>query len=376
MRLSYGIALLGLLLGAGAGSLSAQGSDALYARFNAVTGWEIRTYDLDPGIGTKSVTQWNVPIVAVAPLGSKASIDLTTHYASGTVDTYAGTSETFSGLTDTQLRLLYTASRDRLVGSILFNLPTGNHTLTPEQFTVAGAVGSNYLSFPVANSGTAFGVTGGLAYAHHSGSWNFGLSGSVRYLGSYLPFSGDTLSYSPGIEGRVRAGVDRLLGSKSRALLGVTVSTFSTDTYSGSNALVAGSYSPGTRVIGDFTWLRVMGRSTLSIVAWDLYRMAGSSSSGSNLATKENVLNGELRWTYSASSRVQFEPMVAVRQWNPADYLGGRLESGGLTLRVGLSDRVSLAATGRYDTGWIFDQATGRADLTGYGASLFLRYSQ
>ena len=119
-----------------------------------------------------------------------------------------------------------------------------------------------------------------------------------------------------------------------------------------------------------------MGRSTLTLVGWDLYRMAGSDSSGANPATQENVLNGELHWTYAASAKVQLEPMVGYRQWNPSGYTGGRFGSAGVTLRLGLSDRVSLSATGRYDSGWIYDSATGRANLTGFGASLFLRYTQ
>ena len=68
--------------------------------------------------------------------------------------------------------------------------------------------------------------------------------------------------------------------------------------------------------------------------------------------------------------------MVAFRQWNPSDYLGGRLTSGGIVVRAGLSGRLSLAAAGRYDAGWIFDRASGTADLKGYGVSLLLRFER
>jgi hypothetical protein len=360
-----------------AGSIHAQASDALYARFNALSGWEARSFTFDPGIGTKAVSQWNVPFVIIAPVGRKMSVDLTTYYVSGRVETYAGTTETLSGMTDTQLRLLYTMSRDRLVGSVSFNLPTGAHAASTSQFQVAGATGSSYLSFPVPNAGTGFGVTGGLAYAQRAGSWNVGLSGSVRYLGSYAPFSNDPLSYyNPGVEGRVRAGAERVLGQHSRLLAGATVSTFSTDVYAGSTASINGSYAPGTRFIGEFAFLRVIGRSTLALAAWDLYRLAGLSSGVSNPDTKENVLNGELRFTCPIVSRVRIEPMIAYRQWNPSDYLGGRLGSGGVRLQTGLTDRVSAALGGRYDSGWIYDRASGKASLRGYGAWLSLRFEQ
>jgi hypothetical protein len=370
------MALSSAVIVGSAGGLHAQGSDALYARFTALSGWEVRGFTFGPGIGTKSVWQWNMPLVVVAPLGRKMSVDLTTHYASGRVATYAGATETLSGLTDTQVRLLYTVSRDRLVGSFSFNLPTGDHTVSTGQFQVAGAVSSTYLSFPVSNTGTAFGATGGLAYARRAGAWNLGASGSLRYLGTYSPFSGDTLSYSPGMEARLRGGADRVLGEKSRLLLGVTVSTFSTDVYTGSSALVAGSYSPGTRFIGELALVRVIGRSTLTLAAWDFYRLAGTGSSGPNPETRENVLNGELRLTYPVTPRLRVEPLIAFRQWNPSDYVGGRLKSGGVLVRAGLTDRLSVAVTGRYDDGWIFARASGLASLKGYGASLFLRFER
>ncbi|HXQ28145.1 MAG TPA: hypothetical protein VN848_02650 [Gemmatimonadales bacterium] len=371
------IARVLLVLSSAAGPLAAQGV-GLYPSFAGLTGFEAQVYNFDPGINTKLVSQWHVPIVAVVPLSGPLSFDVTTNYASQRFEAYDGTVETLSGLTDTQLRLLYTLSPDRFVGSVSFNLPTGQHSVPSTEFNVVGAVGSNYLSFPVPNPGTSFGVTTGLAYAARAGSWDVGISGSVRYLASYQPFSDDdTLSYKPGVEGRVRAGVDRLLGERARFLLGFTVSTFSSDDYTGTNQFVSqGSYAPGTRLIGDATFLRVIGRCTLTASAWDLYRVAGSDTSGSILGTKENVVNGELRLTWPVGPRFQVEPMAGYRESDVANYLNGRMGSGGVTLRMGLTDRLSLTVVGRYDTGWIYDPISGRADFTGFQGSFFLRMGQ
>jgi hypothetical protein len=356
--------------------LLAQASDALYTRFNAITGWEVRGYSFDPGIDTKDVSQWNLPVVVVAPLGRTLSVDLTTRYAVGHVETYSGGSATLASFTDTQLRFLYTLRRDRLVATAAFNLPTGTHSLSTSQFQVAAAVGSSYLSFPVAGYGTAFGVTGGLAYAARAGTWNVGWSGSLRYLASYQPFASDTLVYRPGVEWRLRAGADRLIGSAARLLLGFTVSTFSTDVYSGSSALLGGWYRPGTRYITDLAFVRVIGRSSISLALWNYFRRAGVTDTGTNLDTKENVFNGELRVTYPVMPRLQLEPLVAYRQWNPSDYCGGRLRSGGLVARAALSDRLSASLGARYDTGWILARGNGFASLEGYGGSVFLRYER
>jgi hypothetical protein len=109
----------------------------------------------------------------------------------------------------------------------------------------------------------------------------------------------------------------------------------------------------------------------VALTAWNLYRLAGSGRAGSIPETQENVFNAELRLSYPMG-RLAIEPLVAVRQWNSADYLGGRVGSGGITLRAGLTQALTLTATGRYDVGWISNGLTS-ANLQGYGASLFLR---
>ena len=378
-------ALIAAVLGAFAGiaPLAAQGSDALYSRVDAITGWEVRGYSFDPWTGAnaadqpKSVSEWSLPFVVAAPLTGRLSVDLATRYARGEVESYSGDRATLRGFTDTQVRLLYTLNRDRLVGSLSFNLPTGKSTLDSSQFRVAGAISGNYLSFPVANFGTAFGVTGGLAYASHVGTWNLGISSSLRYLATFKPFLNSPVSYNPGVEGRVRVGADRLLGSSSRLLLGLTMSTFSTDVYSGTSGF--GPYGPGTRFIGELMFVRVVGRSTVTASAWNAYRLAGDSAGRPSPETKENVFNSELRVSYPVSPRVEVEPIVAFRQWSPADYQGGRLGSGGLLVRGNLTDRLSATVQGRYDSGSIYSQSNGSAaatNLQGYGAAIFLRYER
>ena len=196
-----------------AAPLWSQGATALYSRWNALSGFEFQRYGFSQGLGVKSASQWSLPLVVVAPLGRRMSLDLTTHLAHSAITDSAGSSADFTGLTDTQLRLLYTVGRDRAVASLSVNLPTGKHSLTTTQFGVSSAVSSNFLSFPVSNLGTSFGITGGLAYAVPAGGWNVGLAGSVRYQSSYKPLSdsGATLSYNPGIESRLRIGADRVI---------------------------------------------------------------------------------------------------------------------------------------------------------------------
>jgi hypothetical protein len=116
------------------------------------------------------------------------------------------------------------------------------------------------------------------------------------------------------------------------------------------------------------------GRTAISVMAWDFYRMAGSANGASAPDTKENIANAELHVSHQFSPRLALEPLVGFRQWNPADHRGGRLATFGLNGRVGLGDRVSVIASVRGGTGWVYEPSRGRADVTGAGASVLLRY--
>jgi hypothetical protein len=354
--------------------LAGQGATALYSRWNGVSGFEFQRYHFSTGLGVDNATQWSLPLVVVAPIGRRMSLDLTTHVAHSEIS--GASTESYSGLTDTQLRLLYTLGRDRAVASISLNLPTGSRSVSTSQFQVASAIGSNFLSFPVSSLGTAFGVTGGAAYATQAGGWNVGLAGSLRYLGSYEPFTDQNLSYNPGVEGRLRAGADRVIGQRARLLVGLTLSNFSTDQFSGTGSLVSGWYRPGSRFIGDLGYAYTWGRTTLAFAAWDFYRLAGKTTGVSNPDTKENIFNAELRVGRQVSPKVVLEPLVGFRQWSPADYRGGRLYSFGLNGRLGLTDQWSAQLRARVAPGWVYEPGRGRADVTATGLSVLIRYQR
>lgn len=371
---SFAVTLAGIALAAPA--LAAQASDALYTRLSALSGWEMRGYSFD-GDQVPSTAQWRMPLIAVVPLGRRVSVDLTTNYASSQLDVGDST-QTLNGFTDTQLRVLYTVARDRLVTSLSLNLPTGPQDLTAAEFQVAGAVSSNYLSFPVSPAGTGFNATAGLAWVRPLGSWNLGFSGSYRYQGTYTALADPSgnVEYDPGSEYRIRGGLDRLIGPRTRMTVGLTFSTFSSDQFSASGQVTPGTYKPGPRVIGEFALVRSLGRTTLVFVAWDYYRTAGDTNAVSDPGTQENVFNAELRWSVPLARRVQLEPLIGYRQYDLKAFTGGRMYSGAVTARFGLSDRLSGHLMGRYDTGWVASEQVPETGLTGFGLTAFLRYTR
>lgn len=370
MRRFPGLLVVGLAFGA---LPAAAQSVALYDHWDGLSGVMYQSYNFDQGLGVKSSSQLAIPLVVVAPLGRGMSLDVSSNVVHSSIGLYGGESQTLTGLTDTQLRWLYTLGRDRAVASVSLNLPTGTKSFSASQFQVSGSVGSNFLSFPVANFGTGFGVTGGLAYAAHSGAWNLGVAGALRYLSSYKPFTDQTLDYKPGVEGRLRGAADRLIGDRSRILLGLTYSTFSTDVYTGGNgSIIGGWYNPGSRFIGNLGYAYALGKNTLTLAAWDYYRLAGATGNGA--AEKENIFDTELRFAWQGTPKLQLEPLVGFRQWSPADYRGGRLLTFGANARYAFADRLSGQATARYGPGWVYEPTLGRADLHSSTLYLLLRY--
>lgn len=363
------VALLVALVGAG--SVQGQASDALYTRWAGFTGFQFQSYNFSSG-PVSSTSQWAIPVVVVAPLGSSASVDLTGHYAHSS-STTGGVEQTISGLTDTQLRFLYTLGRDRAIASLSFNLPTASHPAFASQGGVSAIAGSNYLSFPVADFGTAFGVTGGLTYATPAGAWNLGISGAVRYTGSYTPYSDQPQTDKPGVEFRGRLGADRLVGQSARFLVGVTASTFSNDQFTGTGSLPAGPYQPGLRIIGDLGWRQVMGSSALMLSVWDYYRASGTFQDTLTVP-KENIFNAEARFSIPAGPRLSVEPLIDFRLWSPDTLSGGSFFAGGLAARYGLSDVLTASLEGRYSTGKVLQQAPPLVSFTGASVQLLLQY--
>jgi hypothetical protein len=219
--------------------------------------------------------------------------------------------------------------------------------------------------------GTGFGATAGLAYTVPAGDWNLGFAGAIRYTSSYDAITNPSVTYNPGLEGRLRVATDRLVGQRGRFLLGATFSTFSTDDFSGS---LSGWFNPGARIIVDAGYAYVVGRTTVVLSGWDFYRTAGTDNGIRSPGTKENVFNAELRVGRQLSPRVVVEPLAAFRQWSPDSIRGGRLYMFGANTRIGISDQVSATVSGRFATGWVVSGT--RSDLTGTGLTVLLRYQR
>jgi hypothetical protein len=203
-----------------------------------------------------------------------------------------------------------------------------------------------------------------------AGVWNVGLAGSVRVSGRFTPYVDaiGPVSYKPGLEGRVRAGVDRLVG-QSRLTAGLTWSTFGTDQLS-SGALTAGRYQPGPRWIAEASAAVPAGRSRLTLEAWHFQRSSGDSA-GQSIANRERLTSVGAGLTAPLGGRLSGRLGLDARAWKQGT-TDGLLGAGTAGLGFALSRRLTVAPEVRYERGHL-EPASGRSRVTGISFSVFLR---
>ena len=319
----------------------------------------------------RRLRQTVVPIGAVIPAG-RFSFDLGSSWASTGLDRLDGTSHSVDAFTDTQIRGAVVLGRDIAVATLLVNLPTGLDRATARDYTVIGAISPSLLGFPVASFAGGFSLTTGLAGAVQTGNWSMGLAASFRLGSEFTPYADadGPISYKPGIEARVRAGADGLIG-QSRLSTGVTYSTFGDDHFGQTGAL-RGEYRPGPRWVAEAALLAPIGSSTLELSAWHFRRSAGDST-GSSARNRENLTGGEALLSIPLAHWIAIEPSLMGRLSNPQAG-SGRIWGGGAGARLLLARSLSLAPAIRFDRGEIEDPVGNRVDLTGWYFSAFLRW--
>ncbi len=361
-------AALGIVAGVClAGPAPAQRPLARAAGLGGVEGRQVRFESLP---SARRVRQVSIPVGAVLPLG-RVTLDVGTAWASTELLRPDGTRHEVSDFIDTQLRGSVTLGRDAVVATLLVNLPTGPADASPSDYSVIGAVSPSFLGFPVPAYASGFSVTGGLAAAVQAGAWSLGLAGSIRVSDEYTPYrdAAGPITYRPGVEGRLRAGADGLIGS-SRLTLGTTFSTLGSDQF-GEGGAATGEYRPGKRVIVEASFLAPVGGSTLSIAVWDYFRAAGDTSRVS-AANRENLAGGQVGMSIPVGRSVTLEPEIQARLFDPEAGEGRSVGAGlGVGLRAG--EVFTLVPAARYDWGWVSDRTGLRSDLTGWWASVFLR---
>jgi len=350
-----------LLVAALPGALAAQTQ-----RPRAFAGAEYYSVSFGSGLGTKSVSEFAVPIGFQLPVGQRLTFDAGTYFVSATRKDETGNATSISGPTDLTVRAGYQLVPDVVALTVAVNLPTGQSTLDTGQVYVAGATATDLIPFPVTSFGSGFNMTGGLAAAIPVAGWALGAAGSYRYNGSYTPVV-DTAgtALKPGAEFRIRVGADRIVG-QGRVSLGLTYSTFSRDEFG------VDMVNGGRRLISQASWSFPVGGHNVSLFAWDIARSADSTATANVTlpSAKENTMAiGAM--TALRLGRNTLRPTLEYRRsWRGESALAGygSLFSVGARHYIQASDRFAVVPGLRFDVGKV-----AGVNLTGVSGSLAVR---
>lgn len=333
-------------------------------------GVQWREYRLGSGSTGSKIRQMVVPFGATFGTG-RLTVDLGTNYAVSRLGGADSGGREIKGMTDTQIRASYLFGRDLVVASMMINLPTGRSKAPAADFPVLGGISSAFLPFPVSAYGAGLSVTSGLAVAVPAGLWSVGVAGSLRWTGEFTPYlvASGPFTYQPGIEGRIRAGVDRIVG-RSRLTGGLTHSTFGTDQFASGTAS-SGLYQPGNRWIAELGGVAPVGRSaTVAISAWHYVRSNGDSSRIS-VINRERVSSVGARFNLPLSAGLDLDLGLDGRTARigtaPGQAVGAELGFG-----LSLGRRATLLPSVRYDIGTL-DSGVNQRDLRGLSFAVFVR---
>lgn len=355
---------------------AAQAQQTLFPQASLMGGIEAKQYSFGDDFGLDHIRQVAFPIAVTVPLGKRASFDVGTYYATTSVKG-SGVDESISGFTDTQLKLSYVFGSDAVVASVAVNLPTGQEKTSSNDFTVGASASSTFLLFPVNTYGTGTSVTPGLAAATTLGDWNVGLAASVRWSAEYQPFDDaelDDARYKPGVETRIRLGVDRLIG-RSRFQLGGTFSTFANDELSG-GGFGNGTYDPGNRFLADIGFLTPVSNGSVNLYAWNYHRVSTRDSGDETGAGgKENIFSVGALGSFPIGARASLEPMADARFWSP-EAGSGTLVGLGTGVKFALGSSLTLVPAARVEFGSLKVSDDGdSSSLKGWSLSTLFRYA-
>lgn len=236
------------------------------------TGVDYLGYQFGEGINADAAQLFMVPVAVRWPVRSDVSLDFYSAWAEGRVERDNDTYE-MSGLVDTNLKGTWQATSWAQV-AVGINIPTGNSTHTNEEAVVASVLSTDLWGFGEASWGSGFAVTSSAAAARRFGGFGLGVAAAYAARSPYDPAEGVTVTYQPGNETRVRAGLDYNFGN-STLTAGGTFISYQDDKYSDGVVTDQNLFRAGNRIRVDASYAFRAAAGVWSLYVTDLMRQNG-----------------------------------------------------------------------------------------------------
>ena len=343
----------------------------------ARTGLIYESYSFGSGLGLSRASELTVPLTVSHRFGQRLSLDLAGAYASAMLRGSDGTETGVSGLTDTDIRATVAVVPGRVLLTLVGTLPTGITTLPDSTLPLFGILASDLLGFTTPTFGSGGGITGGVATASRVGSWALGAGASYRYCGSYEPVA-DGGDLKPGNEARARLGAEGPIGAGRYLRVALMYTLSQHDEMTGGSPSVSGD-----RVLLYSHLSMPVGRSSLSVYGFDMYRMRARELNTTATSVVDvprgNVLELGARLDHPLSPRANLAPSVELRHELTEQDTGlapvGLLVRPGLDLRYRMGGSATLVIDGQFAVGYLDDQGS-HVSLTGPRVGAMLEWTR
>jgi hypothetical protein len=235
-------------------------------------------YDFDTGLNADAAQLFMIPLAVRVPVGENFRFDLFSAWADGRVE-QNGISLKLTGPVDTSVKGSWQATPWALV-SLGMNVPTGNSAHDSEEAIVASVLSNDLLGFREATWGTGFAITSSVAVARNVGGVGLGIAAAYAARNGFEPTEADpggapiNLTYQPGNEVRIRAGLDKNFGN-STLTMGATLINYAEDKVSDDLGDDRNLFQAGKRIRFDATYAFRAGSGLWTVYAADLIRQNG-----------------------------------------------------------------------------------------------------
>lgn len=260
-----------------------------------------------------------------------------------------GDPETISGLADIQVSASYFLNSINTVFSLKTNLPSGQNSLSLDEFATAALIANPVFQMRVPTVGQGFNIAPGLVWAGQlSNSVAIGLGATYLVKGKYTPIS-SLGEFDPGDELLLTLGIDHRINDSATLSGNFIFNNYGTDTFAGSEQFAAGNKIVATLKFQKFFQFN-------ELVLLTRFRSQGKSDVlGLNIQDKVIPDNFQLLSQYALVFnpvwRLGFFAEARFYESLPRNWTGGQLYGFGISPAVTLGNHFQIPLNLRYHHG-------------------------
>lgn len=303
------------------------------------------SYAFNPGLAYEELREISIPVVASMGVGDRGELVLSTGWASLSASgAEEGSDLTISGILDTEARFTWEVLPQRMsvVASVV--LPSGTEALDAEDVPVLALLANEALDLSTVRFGAGGGFGGGVVGALPVGRMAVGLAATFRQELAYGPVAASPDELNPGLEARLRVGLEGPVGAAGYLRLAGVLSRRGEDEFADEPRGAAGNLWTGYAAYEQ-------GLTSSNLVVYLLGRRRSDprlegTALGPALLPRSSLLAFGGRWAFSVRRLDLLTAKAEYRRARAAPIAGGDdLEPLGTSLRAGFEYRYTASRT-------------------------------